>query len=140
VFRYSHHHPETVRPWWEPGECVTEIAETVRGSVLDELDASVPAADLEAHLDSGCSGVIVRAAVLPLPDPPWFPAGRRGSWILFWEDGSGFTVVEHPDRDAAIEAFLAHVVGREAEGSPYDYVVDPGHRRTAWPPGLRPPT
>lgn len=153
TFRYSDHFPDAVLPWWsdaatdlvdaggDSDDVLSAISTDLYDEVTRELDSSESAAEFEAHTSSSCPDVVVRAFVLQLFNPPWAPTdkGPQRAWILFWEDGGEFTIVEHADREHAVKAFFAHVALREKEGDRYDYVVDPRQRRTAMPPGFTPP-
>ncbi|WP_394622362.1 hypothetical protein JNUCC0626_50365 (plasmid) [Lentzea sp. JNUCC 0626] len=138
VFRYSDQYPKAVEPWWEPDDNLEDVADELRELTYDEL-TSPTAAEFEAHRDIERSDYRVRAAVFMLPSPPWpVKEGQRWAWILYWEDDSEINVVEHPDRDTAVAAFFAHVAFCEAEGTRYDYVVNPRQPKTAMPPGWKP--
>lgn len=136
VFRYSDEFPQSVTPWWDAEDDVEDIGGELRYLVDREL-TSPRAVVFVAHLDDGCPDYRVRAAVLLLPSPPW-PTENNQAWVVFWEGDSEVNVVEHPDRDSAVEAFFAHVSLCEAEGEMYDYVVNPQKPQTAMPPHRRP--
>jgi hypothetical protein len=139
IFRYSDQYPEAVEPWWEPGDELKDVAAELRELIDGEFSTTTPVAEFEAHRNVESSDYRVRAAVFMLPSPPWaMQEGQRWAWILYWEDDSEINVVEHPDRDAAVAAFFAHVAFCEAEGTRYDYVVNPRQPKTAMPPGWKP--
>jgi hypothetical protein len=139
VFRYSDKYPAAVTRWWHPDDDLEDVAAELR-ELIDE-DLTPTAAEFEAFQNISCPDYEVRAAVFMLSSPPWMTDERqRWAWVLYWEDDNEINVVEHPDRDRAVDAFFAHVAFCEAEGDRdrYDYVVNPRQPRTAMPPGWKP--
>jgi hypothetical protein len=136
-FRYSDQCPDAVEPWWGPDDDIKDVAAELRELVEGELRPE--AVEIEAVQHLKCPDYDVLAAVFMLPSPPWpTDENQHWAWILYWEDDSEINVVEHPDRETALQAFFDHVAFREAEGERYDYVVEPRRPRTAMPPGWKP--
>lgn len=137
TFRYSDQYPDAVTPWWDPHDDLDDVAAELRELIHKE---QTPAATVfEAFQNTGCPDVEVHAAVFMLPSPPWpTKKNQYWTWILYWKDDSGVNVVEHPDKDAAVDAFFKHIAFCEIDGNRYDYVTDPRNPRTAMPPGWKP--
>lgn len=140
VLRSSKKHRDRVTPWWpdnvDPGDAAHALCEAVRSELdsIDDPDTEVDIAMI-AFSETGTPDYDYRAAAVRLPEPPWDPAST-GTWLLFYESVD-IAVIEYPDREHAVAAFLKHTNDLAGGEDRYDYLVDRRHLRKPVPPAPR---